>query len=57
MFDPYEGVIVIPVSIPAEIIEGEMAGSAYEEVEEKVLAQAEYELQGLIVQFREANRG
>ncbi len=55
--EPYTGLIFIPVEIPARLIEGEMAPSEYEEIEERVLAMAEWELQSLVNQFKEAQHG
>lgn len=53
MEDTYDGVLVIPVKIPAALIEGQDGTFAeYDDVEEKVLATAEFELQNLIVALR-----
>lgn len=57
MSDNYEAIITIPVSIVAEMIEGDMTVQDYEDIEEYVLGAAAIILQDLILQFKEVARG
>lgn len=60
--EPYEGVITIPVSIPAEIVESKGLPTRevvvlFEDLEDYVLTAAENELHSLLSAFQEAARG
>lgn len=55
MDDTYDTIITLQVKIPAALIEGEMTAPEYEEIEERMLADAECQLQSVINQFREVH--